>query len=122
MTCKDCVHYEVCQYHIDEETDMTVTESGKFKNKADYVEVVRCKDCEFSIGTHPIFEDTMCIKTGVCVPFDHYCKEGMEEKKVTEEIMRKALLQIISGPHKVKKRKSRGLKLLKKCLEGDEEV
>lgn len=46
-TCKDCLHYEVCQYHITEETDMTVNEcSYGFKNKADYVEVVRCKDCE----------------------------------------------------------------------------
>lgn len=40
----------------------------------------------------------MCVKTGVSVPFDHYCKEGIETKKVTEEIMRKTLLQIISGP------------------------
>lgn len=23
-TCKDCLHYDVCQYHIDEETDMRV--------------------------------------------------------------------------------------------------
>ena len=46
-TCKDCVHYDVCQYHIDEETDMTINECGKFKNKADFVEVVRCKDCAY---------------------------------------------------------------------------
>ena len=48
MTCKDCVHYDVCQYHIDEETDMTITECGRFINKADFVEVVRCKDCMHS--------------------------------------------------------------------------
>lgn len=47
MTCKDCIHYEVCQYHITEETEMTVNECGKFKNKADFVEVVRCKDCVY---------------------------------------------------------------------------
>ena len=46
MSCKDCIHYNVCQYHIDEETDMTVAECGNFKNKADFVEVVRCKDCK----------------------------------------------------------------------------
>ena len=45
-TCKDCVHYDVCHYHIDEETDMTITECGRFINKADFVEVVRCKDCK----------------------------------------------------------------------------
>ena len=44
--CKDCIHYDVCGYHIDEETDMTIAECGKLKNKADYVEVVRCKDCK----------------------------------------------------------------------------
>lgn len=39
-TCKDCLHYDVCQNHIDEETKMTVAEcSYGFKNKSDYVEV-----------------------------------------------------------------------------------
>ena len=47
-TCKDCLHYEVCQYHITEETDMTVNEcSHSFKNKADYAPVVRCRDCVY---------------------------------------------------------------------------
>ena len=46
MTCRDCIHYDICNYHIDEETAMTIEECGKFKNKADYVEVVRCKDCK----------------------------------------------------------------------------
>lgn len=48
MTCKDCIYYDVCQYHIDEETDMTVVECGKFKNKSDFVEVVRCKKCIYA--------------------------------------------------------------------------
>lgn len=48
MTCKDCIHYEVCNYHITEETPLTVDEcSLGFKNKADFVEVVRCKDCAY---------------------------------------------------------------------------
>ena len=39
-TCKDCLHYEVCQYHITEETDMTVNEcSHEFKDKSHYAEV-----------------------------------------------------------------------------------
>lgn len=45
-TCKDCIHYDICNYHIDEETAMTIEECGKFKNKADYVEVVYCKNCK----------------------------------------------------------------------------
>ena len=37
--CKDCIHYDVCQYHIDEETKMTVNECGNFISTADVVEV-----------------------------------------------------------------------------------
>lgn len=39
MTCKDCIHYKVC--HTLEFEDCVC-----FKNKADFVEVVRCKDCK----------------------------------------------------------------------------
>lgn len=38
-TCKDCFHYVVCQYHITEETDMTVNECFHFKDKAKIVEI-----------------------------------------------------------------------------------
>lgn len=55
--CKECVHYNVCGYHIDEETFMTTEECSHFKNKADFVEVkhghweevqggaFRCSEC-----------------------------------------------------------------------------
>jgi hypothetical protein len=46
-TCRDCFHYDVCDYHITEMTTMTINECPhKFVNKADVVEVVRCKDCK----------------------------------------------------------------------------
>jgi hypothetical protein len=46
--CENCIHYEVCNYHITEETPLTVDECSRgFKNKADFVEVVRCKDCKY---------------------------------------------------------------------------
>lgn len=36
-TCKDCICYEACHYHIDEETDMTVDEcSTGFKHRDRY--------------------------------------------------------------------------------------
>ena len=39
-TCKDCIHYDVCQYHITEETTMTVNEcSHGFKDKSRYIEL-----------------------------------------------------------------------------------
>lgn len=40
MECKDCIHYQVCQYHITEETKMTVAEcSTGFKDKAKFIEL-----------------------------------------------------------------------------------
>lgn len=39
-TCKDCLYYEACSYHIDEETTMTVNEcSTGFKSKDQYVKL-----------------------------------------------------------------------------------
>ena len=38
MKCTNCIHYDVCQYHIDEETTMTVNEcSTGFKHKDEYI-------------------------------------------------------------------------------------
>jgi hypothetical protein len=40
MKCKNCLHYDVCHYHIDEETDMTVNECPhEFKHKDQYVKL-----------------------------------------------------------------------------------
>ena len=41
MTCKDCISYEVC-----ENGKLFETPCIHHKNKADFVEVVRCKDCK----------------------------------------------------------------------------
>lgn len=38
-TCKDCLHYEVCQFHIDEETKLTVNECEHFKDLSKIVEL-----------------------------------------------------------------------------------
>lgn len=39
-TCKDCLCYEACGYHIDEETTMTVNEcSTGFKHRDQYVKL-----------------------------------------------------------------------------------
>ena len=38
--CKDCIHYEVCRFHIDEETSLTVNECDYgFKHKNQYVKL-----------------------------------------------------------------------------------
>jgi hypothetical protein len=38
-TCKDCVHYDVCEFHLDEKTTMTVNECMHFKDKSKFVEL-----------------------------------------------------------------------------------
>ena len=42
MTCNDCIHRELCNVHGYVDAD----ECGVYKNKADFVEVVRCVDCK----------------------------------------------------------------------------
>ena len=45
--CKDCIHFVVCSpYTAPNESFPEVGGCTAFKNKADVVEVVRCKDCE----------------------------------------------------------------------------
>lgn len=43
MTCKDCFHYDVCVFHYKGNENKQCL---NFKNKADVVPVVRCKDCK----------------------------------------------------------------------------
>lgn len=68
MTCKDCIHFDVCDYHITELTPMTVAECQHFKSKADYAEVKHgewgkekwmytdqhiCSLCFSTVSVHP---------------------------------------------------------------------
>lgn len=39
MTCQDCIHFDVCGYHITELTPMTVNECPNFKPQSRYVEL-----------------------------------------------------------------------------------
>lgn len=92
MTCRDCIHYERCHSEIaygmgsDDLTGKYYTDIETrckgFKNKANYVEVVRCKDCEH------LSKKGICEKFRQRYPFfpdDYfYCgfgkrKEGAEE-------------------------------------------
>jgi hypothetical protein len=54
MTCKDCLHFKVCEYEGVYFEDVAIEASSAdgiedlcplFENKADFSEVVRCKDC-----------------------------------------------------------------------------
>ena len=48
MTCEDCIYYDICLTAFSSRGMYLGDDAEKmecFKNKADYVEVVRCKDC-----------------------------------------------------------------------------
>lgn len=56
MTCKDCIGYPFCSRGRNGQTNFYGKDvacnnveylCNDFKNKADFVEVVRCKDCKF---------------------------------------------------------------------------
>ncbi len=83
LTCHECIHFDVCDYHITELTTMTIAEcSHEFKNKDDFVEVVRCKNCIYSYGT---FSEMYCKQHTVSsldggedamVDADDFCSYG----------------------------------------------
>lgn len=87
MTCKDCIFNEICERREDlvQLDDFTWDEYGEsneveeycsiFRNKADFVEVVRCRDCKYSNEN-----GTICrYGVGRDVKPDHFC--GYGEKK-----------------------------------------
>lgn len=45
MNCKDCIHYGICLWTQVNVKHKTLCE--KFKNRANFAEVVRCKDCKY---------------------------------------------------------------------------
>lgn len=51
MTCKDCVHYEVCRYWGNEgETEEGLPDCPDFKDKSRFIELpCRCEDCIHSV-------------------------------------------------------------------------
>ena len=49
MTCKDCIHIDLCYLHEHYGKDENDKACKKyFKNKADFVEVVRCSECKYN--------------------------------------------------------------------------
>lgn len=67
--CEKCIHYDVCLLHEDNFIDDVAKNGfcGKFKNKADYVEVVRCGKCKHG-EKYVIDNDTFlykCYRMGI---------------------------------------------------------
>ena len=86
MTCKDCLHYDVCvivQYSSKEYDHYTEFGCEDFKDKADFVEVVRCKDCRHGHwNQETLFGRCVdfCDFTDLRIDKDHYCSYG--ERKI----------------------------------------
>lgn len=55
-TCKDCLHYKVCQFHIDEETTMTTYECDNFTDSSEWVHLP-CKAGDMVFCFAPCFDE-----------------------------------------------------------------
>ena len=93
--CEKCLYYEKCKAEIDEAPDDIFTffpyneDCPHFKNKADFVEVVRCKDCkqfmEYAEGVQCVEKSNGdCFIRMMCcidrqfegVTYDDFCSYG----------------------------------------------
>ena len=92
-TCKDCIHYEVCidyvcDEHFTKETNQTTREMfspigcENFKNKTDFVEVVRCKEC--ANGCHKTDISVLCRIFNVLMITEDYCSYGCKKDEPTK--------------------------------------
>lgn len=87
MTCKDCIHYNICLDNGDDAAKQNAPNAEKecddFKNKADFVEVVRCEKCKRRVDYEG---KIMCNKFGhkfqgewyglKATTKDHFCSCG----------------------------------------------
>ena len=87
MIYEECLHYEACRemFTPDDITDsfedaISCEFCTLFKNKADFVEVVRCKDCRY------LLKDTMICSNknnmtsiNKRVYYGHFCSYGERE-------------------------------------------
>lgn len=93
MTCKDCLHSDVCVGYTPTDLDRDVwhyCREGKadqipdieercssFKDRTKYVEVVRCKDCKkISPSVTAIKDSVWCREFRAYMPCDGFCSYG----------------------------------------------
>ena len=85
-TCKDCICFDILCRDILQEDELKLCES--FKNKADFVEVVRCEKCKY--GDVGIIEKTKdgqerwgcyCNIEKVVHSLDWYCPLGIRKEE-----------------------------------------
>ena len=95
-TCKDCIHYEACKdmyvEGIDDfDEDMSAEHCKLYKNKADFVEVVRCEDClecKFDLPTRENGKSALdgwyCKLNREYVNPEAFCSYGKRKETTTE--------------------------------------
>ena len=85
MRCQDCIHEDLCmdkfkkQYQVYANKNITVDDCEHFKNKADYVEVVRCKNCIYFTKERMgdgIESICTCGSAMIIIDPDKYCSYG----------------------------------------------
>lgn len=77
-TCKDCIHFDVCDAIKEERgIPMPIPKYCKcFKDKADVVEVVRCKDCK-----HRNPNGYKCLRDNLWHDTDDFCSYGKRKEQ-----------------------------------------
>ena len=75
--CEDCIHMNICGYYAEfKEID---NDCRWYKGKADFAEVVRCKDCKY-FETPKWGNDIMirCVNMSGCIDVnpDDFCSYG----------------------------------------------
>ena len=102
MTCKDCIHRCICKEHerlmltIDNLYELMYEEGvdkfcEHFRNKADFVEAVKCKDCKHwncvSRVTEHMGCDIFCDNHGREYPTnpDDFCSYGKRKEGQSDE-------------------------------------
>ena len=91
MTCNDCIHNEVCE-ELEQKNGISkifTCQCAFFKNKADFVEVVRCEKCKYGdVSCHARTIDgketiaCYCNLKNKVTDVDDYCSSG--ERRDTE--------------------------------------
>ena len=69
--CKECVHNEICDILIKTNRTINANNCTNFKNKDDYVEVVRCTECIYQDECAQRIEQTV-VSIGI-----DYCSVGI---------------------------------------------
>lgn len=73
MKCNDCIYEKMCESRYEREHCLS------FKDKANFVEVVRCKNCKFNVANMEIDENDGTDYSGKDIVCSYFMTDGMQE-------------------------------------------